>query len=248
MKGNFPAVLAETLPHEGGWADHPKDPGGATMKGITLVTYRRYRPGATKAQLRDIPNDEVEAIYRDGYWTPIRGDDLPIGVDLSVFDYGVNSGPSRSVKDAQRVSGADDDGVLGDKTLFAISAMPPRTFIKRHCARRLSFVKSLAIWETFGRGWSRRIASVEAAGLSWVSTKPELEQDAKEATGDAGKSAGGAVGTGAGGVAVDQAPDVAWLPWWAIVGLVVVVAVPFVIRAAIHLQRAVALRQAAREA
>ncbi|MCP8894345.1 hypothetical protein KYK29_05335 [Shinella daejeonensis] len=47
---NFVACLNETLKWEGGWADHPKDPGGATMKGITLATFRRWcrrRPSRT---------------------------------------------------------------------------------------------------------------------------------------------------------------------------------------------------------
>ena len=48
-KDNFAACLAQVLLSEGGWSDHPADPGGATMKGITLATYRKYRPGATKA-------------------------------------------------------------------------------------------------------------------------------------------------------------------------------------------------------
>jgi len=92
----FSTVLAETLTHEGGWADHPKDPGGATMKGVTLATYRQYYPNATKADLRKISDADLKMIYRTGYWDKVRGDDLPPGVDLMTFDVAVNSGPRRA--------------------------------------------------------------------------------------------------------------------------------------------------------
>ena len=78
MKANFPASLRETLHYEGGWSDHPKDPGGATMKGITLETFRRYRPMATKAELRAISDADVERIYRAGYADPVAFDALPV--------------------------------------------------------------------------------------------------------------------------------------------------------------------------
>jgi len=247
-KGNLGACLGETLPHEGGWADHPRDPGGATMKGVTLATYRRFKPGATKAQLRAITDAELETIYRDGYWKPVRGDDLPVGVDLSMFDYGVNSGPGRAIKDAQRVVGVPVDSRMGPVTLQAILKTPARQFIKAHCAKRLGLVQSLKIWDTFGKGWSRRIASVEAVGLSWVSSKAELEADSKDATNKAATNAGGAVVTTGGGVAVDQAPDLSGLPWWAIAAIVAAIVIPLIIGAVIQAQRAAALRKVAKEA
>ncbi|MBI4046798.1 MAG: glycoside hydrolase family 108 protein, partial [Devosia nanyangense] len=139
-KGNLPAVLAETLTYEGGWSDHPADPGGATMKGITLAVYRRYRPGATKANLRGISSAEVERIYREGYWNPVRGDDLVRGLDLTVFDYGVNSGPVRSIKALQQVVGVGVDGIMGPATILAARGLSARDLIKRVNAKRLGFV------------------------------------------------------------------------------------------------------------
>jgi lysozyme family protein len=245
---NLARCLGETLPHEGGWADHPKDPGGATMKGVTLAVYRRFKPGATKAQLRNITDAELLEIYRAGYWEPVRGDELPAGVDLSMFDYGVNSGPGRAIKDAQRVVGVPVDNRMGPVTLAAIKAMPPRKFIKAHCAKRLGFVQSLKIWDTFGKGWSRRIASIEAVGLSWVSSKAQLEADSKEAANKSATNAGGAVVTTGGGVAVDQTPDITGLPWWAVALIVAAVVVPMVLAAIIQAQRAAALKKVAKEA
>lgn len=246
-KGNLPAVLAETLAYEGGWSDHPSDPGGATMKGITLAVFRRYRPGASKEQLRAISAADLERIYRDGYWGPVRGDDLPEGVDLTVFDYGVNSGPSRSAKDLQRVVGATVDGKIGPATIALVKASAPRAVIKAHCARRLGFVQSLAIWNTFGKGWARRIAGIEAISLSWVSTKAQLEADAKQARSTAAAQIGSAAGTGVVGT-VDQTNHLSGLPIGLVVAAFVIVAGILAIRIVINNQRAGALANAAKEA
>lgn len=166
MRDNFPACLAITLAHEGGWADHPKDPGGATMKGITLATYRQYRPGATKAQLRAITDAEVQAIYRRGYWDAVRGDDLPAGLDLVAFDAAVNSGPSRGAKWLQMALGVTADGVIGPKTLAAAGRADPVWTISKACTLRLTFLRNLSTWPTFGKGWRRRVDDVQAKALA----------------------------------------------------------------------------------
>lgn len=165
MKENFAACLAETLRHEGGWSDHPKDPGGATMKGVTLDTYRRWRPGATKAQLRAITDAEVAAIYRKDYWDAVNADDLPAGLDLVAFDGAVNSGPSRGAKWLQAGVGAKQDGKVGPATIAAARAYDTRTAVNRACDARLAFLKTLGTWPTFGKGWSRRVASVRSTAL-----------------------------------------------------------------------------------
>lgn len=172
MKNNFPACLAITLSHEGGWADHPRDPGGATMKGITLATYRQYRPGATKAQLRAITDAEVQAIYRRGYWDAVRGDDLPAGVDLVAFDAAVNSGPSRGAKWLQTALGVTADGKIGPKTLAAADRANRAWVIRTSCDVRLRFLRGLSAWPTFGKGWQRRIDDVQAKALAMAQTPP----------------------------------------------------------------------------
>src|SRR5574343_945709 len=121
MDSQFSNCLRVTLAYEGGWADHPRDPGGATMRGITIARYRAYKGRTvTKDELRNISMVEVEDIYRTGYWRPVWGDKLPKGLDLVLFDYGVNSGPSRAVKEIQRIVGVQPDGVMGAFTLEAI--------------------------------------------------------------------------------------------------------------------------------
>lgn len=164
MRENYPKSLKLVLEHEGGWADHPKDPGGATMKGVTIAVYREYKndPLATKAQLKAITPEELFDIYKKRYWDKCRCDDLPSGVDYAVFDFAVNSGVSRASRYLQRVAGVNnDDGVIGPASLAVIKTKDPDYLIKSLCANRLAFMRSLPIWPTFGKGWQKRVDNVE---------------------------------------------------------------------------------------
>ncbi|MBM3606736.1 MAG: hypothetical protein FJX25_19150 [Alphaproteobacteria bacterium] len=167
MKGNFEKCLALTLKHEGGWADHPSDPGGATMKGITIGTYRAWKGRAvTKAELRAISDAEVAAIYRQNYWNVVTGDDLPVGLDFVAFDAAVNSGPSRGAKWLQEAIGACADGRIGPASIQRAHEVEPTAAINNACDLRFGFVRSLKTWGTFGRGWTSRIEDVRANALA----------------------------------------------------------------------------------
>src|SRR4051812_49409881 len=123
MQSTFQIDLADVLRREGGFVHDPLDPGGATNHGVTQHEYTHWRAGhgLPSRSVRLIATDEIAAIYAEDYWQPIRGDDLPAGVDYCVFDFAVNSGPTRAVKFLQRAVGAKDDGAIGDKTLSAVT-------------------------------------------------------------------------------------------------------------------------------
>lgn len=256
--GNFTNCLPVTLAYEGGWADHPRDPGGATMKGITLAVYRGYRPGATKANLRAITPTEVEMIYRGGYWTPIKGDDLPAGVDLATFDFGVNSGVSRAAKYLQAVVGVAADGKIGPGTLSAVKSASGKEVIQSLCGRRLSFVSRLGTFKTFGKGWSRRIANVEAKAVAmWLNAQPltapairaTLLDEADTAIVQVKVETRKSAGSVAGGSVAATASVVPAEPNWLLIGAIAVVVVAaltvFVRRAMVHMERADAYAAAA---
>ena len=171
MKDNFEACLAEVLKHEGLWSDHPADPGGATMMGITLRTYSAWLGReATKDELRNIPMEHVRQIYKSLYWDKVKGDELPRGVDLCLFDYAVNSGPRRAVVAVQDTLRVNPDGALGPKTLWALQKADAATLLGEVCQRRLAFLQSLPIWGTFGKGWERRVKEVETVGRKMCAT------------------------------------------------------------------------------
>jgi len=161
VKRNFKRALEHVLVHEGGWSDHPRDPGGATMKGVTLRTYQRhFGANRTKRQLRNISDEELQQIYREGYWEKCHCDKLPSGVDYAVFDAAVNSGPGRSAKWLQAAVGAKQDGAIGEKTLAAVADAVPLLLVDDVCDKRLNFLQSLANWSVFGGGWGRRVKGV----------------------------------------------------------------------------------------
>lgn len=163
MKENFELALEHVLVHEGGWANHPRDPGGATMKGVTLTTFRRhYGNHMTKNDLRNISSTQLKKIYKSGYWNKCKCDQLPAGVDYAVFDAAVNSGPGRSAKWLQAAVGAQQDGGIGPKTLERVSEHNPILVLDDMCDRRLAFLQGLGTWSTFGSGWGRRVEGVRS--------------------------------------------------------------------------------------
>ncbi|MBV1877182.1 MAG: glycoside hydrolase family 108 protein [Pseudomonadales bacterium] len=167
MEANFITSLTQVLRHEGGWADHPKDPGGATMKGVTLATFRRhFGQSMTKEDLRNITNDELGVIYRVGYWSKCHCHELPAGIDYAVFDAAVNSGPGRSARWLQSAIDTTVDGRIGPNTLAKANSKDPIAIIKEMCADRLTFLRQLGTWRTFGRGWERRVTGVQSFAVS----------------------------------------------------------------------------------
>jgi lysozyme family protein len=164
---SYGAALAHVLAHEGGYSNHPDDPGGPTKYGITLADYRRYvKADANAADMRAMPLADARVIYRARYWAVLRCDDLPAGLDYAVFDSGVNSGVSRAARVLQRFVGVDDDAAIGPVTLAAVARRDTPALIAALCDERLTFLKSLRTWRVCGRGWGRRVAEVRAAALT----------------------------------------------------------------------------------
>lgn len=246
MQANFARVLPLVLEYEGGFTKDKRDPGNWTGGKVGVGELRGTNKGIAAASfptldIEHLTDAQIAEIYRAKYWVRVRGDDLPSGVDLSVMDGAVNSGPARSVKWLQAVVGETQDGIAGPVTLNAAKKADAPKAIKAHCAKRLGFVRSLAIWNTFGKGWSRRIANVEATAISWVLTKAEMDAEAKAAKDKATQQAGGAVVVTGAGTADQAAGGLSGLPWWGIAIVVILVAAPLVIRFVINRQRAAAL-------
>lgn len=240
-EGNFERCHAVTAVHEGGWSNHPSDPGGKTMYGVTEAVYIAWRKkeGLPLKPVRYITKSEARAIYESNYWRAAGCEGLAPGVDLATYDASVNSGVGR-----------------GRKWLLASVGGSDEQTVKRICAKRLGFMQSLRIWKTFGRGWSRRVADIEAKGVAWALAakttpgvrKSTLEREAKAAKSKATKQVGGAATGGGGAVVAPEAAD--QMAGWALGGVIVVVAVIagfFIVRAIINKNRAEAYaREAAK--
>jgi lysozyme family protein len=163
----YDEALRRLLLHEGGYANHPSDPGGPTNFGITIHDYRKYvKPDASAADVRAMPLDHAKAIYREKYWDALRCDELPAGLDYAVFDYGVNSGVSRAAKVLHRLLGVPDNGRMSGAVIAAVKARDASELVAAICDERLAFLKSLRTWRVFGAGWGRRVAEVRRAALA----------------------------------------------------------------------------------
>ena len=177
---NYDGALRRVLAHEGGYTNHPSDPGGPTNFGITIADYRKYvKPDAVAADVRAMKLDEAKAIYRARYWDAQRCDELPAGVDYAVFDYGVNSGIGRAGKVLRRALFLPDmTSKVTDEVISAACRADVKPLIEAICDERLRFLKSLTTWPTFGKGWGRRVAEVKAISLEMVAqaTAPPKSQ------------------------------------------------------------------------
>ena len=161
MKSNFESALQAILHHEGGFVNHPSDPGGMTNLGVTKKVWEEWvGHEVDEKQMRALTPELVGPMYKAKYWDKVKGDDLPEGVDYCVFDAAVNSGPGRAAKWLQSCVGVDPDGVIGPKTLAAVAGFEPKDLVEDYAKRRLSFLMDLPHWGTFGKGWSRRVTEV----------------------------------------------------------------------------------------
>ena len=165
----WPTALAAVLKHEGGYVNHPADPGGRTNLGVTQRVWESWtNQPADEAAMRALTPELVAPLYRERYWRKVRGDELPAGVDLAVFDCAVNSGPGRAAMLLQQAIGVWPDGVIGPKTMAAIKAADAKATVDRFCDLRLAFLRGLPTWPTFGRGWERRVEDVRRQAKEMV--------------------------------------------------------------------------------
>ena len=165
MKDNFDECLKMLLHHEGGYVNHPKDPGGETNLGVTKRVYEKW--GGTK-DMKDLTVEDVAPIYKKEYWDRCKCDDLESGVDWAVFDWAVNSGTGRASKAIQKICGASQDGAIGPKTLALIGTQNTEYVIEEFGKIRQDFYESLKTFDTFGKGWTRRNKETTEKALEMI--------------------------------------------------------------------------------
>lgn len=169
MKDNWQDALSNVLKHEGGYVNHPADPGGRTNLGVTQRVWEEWvKHNVDEKQMRELTPEMVAPLYEEKYWQRVKGDDLPSGVDYCVFDASVNSGTGRASKWLQECVGVQADGVIGPMTLRTVEAMVPADLVNLYCDKRLAFLKELKTWDTFGKGWERRVEEVRSHALTMI--------------------------------------------------------------------------------
>lgn len=167
QKKGFDHALKIILQHEGGYVDHPEDPGGATNLGVTKATWEAWvEHPVTKDAIKALTVADVAPVYRKNYWDACRCDDLHPALALCVFDFAVNAGPGRAVRYLQSTVGAPQDGKIGPMTIAAadqlITDNGAAFVVKRYCDNRRAYYRQLSTFATFGKGWLRRVDETEA--------------------------------------------------------------------------------------
>lgn len=163
MKDNFDIALKALLKHEGGFVNHPQDPGGMTNLGVTKRVWEEWvSHGVSEKEMQALTPAQVAPLYRRKYWDKVQADHLPTGVDLAVFDFAVNSGPGRAAKMLQKVLGVTQDGDIGPQTLIKATNVDSSKLVADYNTQRLAFLQALPHWDAFGKGWGRRVAEVTA--------------------------------------------------------------------------------------
>ena len=170
MQANYDKCLETILHHEGGYVNHPKDPGGETNLGVTKRVYLEH---GGKKDMKDLLVEDVAPIYKKGYWDKMKGDQLPNGLDLCVFDFGVNAGPGRAAKYLQTMIGTVADGGIGPNTLKKLGEYVEETglekSIENYQGARQDYYEKLSTFATFGKGWTRRVDETTELALSMIS-------------------------------------------------------------------------------
>ena len=169
MKVNYDKCLETILHHEGGYVNHPKDPGGETNLGVTKKVYQEH--GGTK-DMKDLLVEDVAPIYKKSYWDKMKCDDIPSGLDLCLFDFGVNAGPGRAAKFLQSMIGTTVDGGIGPNTLAKLEEYirenGEHEAVNKYQEMRQKYYENLSTFATFGRGWTRRVQETTKLALDLI--------------------------------------------------------------------------------
>lgn len=172
VQANFDLALKHVLKFEGGYSDHPRDPGGATNFGITIGVLREFRGApVTKQGVRALTLAEAARIYRSRYWDAVACNHLPSGIDLAVFDCAVNQGVGRAARFLQLAANVNIDGIIGPVTINAVNAAEQDALLGEFMAQRMrSYGLLRKLFRTFGLGWSRRLMATHATALQIMDT------------------------------------------------------------------------------
>lgn len=167
MNANWKRSIQLVLQSEGGYVDHPSDPGGRTNLGVTQSVWENWIGHVSnEKEMRSLTPEMVEPLYKKKYWDACRCDDLPSGIDYLVFDFAVNAGVGRSAKTLQTVVGTTPDGAIGSKTIAAVNTTDD--LINKFSDEKARFYKSLPTFSVFGRGWVSRIEHVKKDALLMI--------------------------------------------------------------------------------
>ena len=169
MISNWQKAFEQMLASEGGYVNHPSDPGGMTNLGVTKRVWEEWvGRESNEKEMRSLTPEMVEPLYKRKFWDAVRGDELPAGISYLIFDFAVNAGVGRSIKTLQSAVGVTPDGGFGPMTMAAVQAVDPVELVEKFSQAKEDFYRSLNTFETFGKGWLNRVAAVKVKANSML--------------------------------------------------------------------------------
>ena len=169
MQSNWDNAFKMMLASEGGYVNHPSDPGGMTNLGVTKRVWEEWvGRESNEKEMRSLTPEMVEPLYKRKFWDAVRGDELPAGISYLIFDFAVNAGVGRSIKTLQSAVGVTPDGGFGPMTMAAVQAVDPVELVEKFSQAKEDFYRSLNTFETFGKGWLNRVAAVKVKANSML--------------------------------------------------------------------------------
>jgi lysozyme family protein len=169
MQSNWDNAFKMMLASEGGYVNHPSDPGGRTNLGVTQRVWEEWvGRESNEKEMRSLTPEMVKPLYKRKFWDACKCDELPSGIDYLVFDFAVNAGVGRSAKTLQTAVGVTPDGAIGPITLAAVNAVPEAELIEKFSQTKEDFYRSLNTFDTFGKGWLNRVAAVKIKATSML--------------------------------------------------------------------------------
>lgn len=150
---DFEAAFQRLLRFEGGFSDHPDDPGGETKFGISKAAF-------PDVDIKALTMDDAMRLYYDHYWIPSKSGQLHPQHRYIHFDTAVNMGVGRAAHILQYAAQVKQDGIIGPITLNEAWKMNPSKLLRRYAAKRLRDYADLGSFTTFGRGWTRRVSCI----------------------------------------------------------------------------------------
>ena len=160
---NFEIAFQRLIGHEGGYSNDRNDPGNWTggKVGVGFLKGTKFGLAANtypKLDIKNITVVEAKEIYKRDWWDKLGADQLHPAIVYQLWDFAINAGKSRAVKELQQVAGVPDDGIIGPKTISAVKVMEVNDVLLRLAAERLKFYTSLSTWDRYGKGWTNRVA------------------------------------------------------------------------------------------
>lgn len=169
MKNNWQTSFDLMLASEGGYANHPSDPGGMTNLGVTKRVWEEWvGRESNEKEMRSLTKEMVEPLYKRKFWDACRCDDLPTGIDYLVFDMAVNAGVGRSAKLLQHCVGVSVDGAIGPITITAVKSKDPEELVEKFSEARELFYRGLTTFDVFGKGWLNRVEASKIKASSML--------------------------------------------------------------------------------